>query len=474
MPIRQGEPRRVIVVGAGLAGLATAYELTEAGHDVTILEARNRAGGRVYTLRAPFADGLYAEAGAMFAGGLVGWWAERLGVELFRPEPDDLAFLFHVGGRRLIASRDRPVDWPVELTPEEREAGLRGMRQLYLGQIVSELHDAREEGWPPEALREYDRLSLAEFLRSRGASEGAVALLRLGVIDLYGDGIETVSAANFLASAAAPPPEHRGQGGLIKGGSDNFPRAFAAGLSERIYYGAPVVRIEQDETRVRAVFEQAGRHHAVEGDYLVCAIPFTVLRDVVISPPLSAGKRRAINELQYSSITRIYLQTRRRFWEDEGLSGAAFTDLPVPRVLVHPLGQRPTRGILEAHVGKGRARELALMSEEDRIALGLEEMERIHPGVRDHFEGGASHSWVDDPWTRGGYSSFAPGQMFDLLPHIAGAEGRIHFAGEHTSVYQASMDGALESGERAAQEVMERADAVLKVGACCRTERIFS
>ena len=86
----RGEPSEVIVIGAGLAGLAAAYELVEAGHDVTVLEARNRAGGRLYTLRAPFADGLYAEAGAMFAGGLVGWWAERLGVEMVQPESTNL------------------------------------------------------------------------------------------------------------------------------------------------------------------------------------------------------------------------------------------------------------------------------------------------------------------------------------------------------------------------------------------------
>jgi monoamine oxidase len=456
-----------LVVGAGLAGLSAAYTLAEAGHDVTVLEARNRAGGRLYTLRAPFADGLYAEAGAMFAGGLVGWWADRLGVEMFRPEPDNLAFLFHVRGQRLLAGSDRQVEWPVELTPEERESGLWGMRQMYAD--VDDLPDAGEPAWPAETLAaqrarlesvgacSYDHQSWAGFLRGRGASEGALELFRLGVIDLFGDGIETVSALNFLRPRPDVPETRRAPGGLIKDGSDNLPRAFATKLSERIRYGAPVVRIEQDETRVRAVFEQAGRHHTVEGDYLVCGIPFTVLRGIDVSPPFSAGKRRAIRELQYSSITRIYLQMRRRYWEVDGLSGAAFTDLPVPRVLIHPLGQRPTRGILEAHVGKSLARDLAKRTDAERIEYGLSEMERIHPGVYEDFEGGASHSWVNDPWTLGGYSSFTPGTVLDLMSHIAGPEGRIHFAGEHTSVYQASMGGALESGERAATEILDRA-----------------
>ena len=457
----QDEPAKIVVIGAGLAGLAAAYELVEAGYDVTILEARNRAGGRILTLRAPFADGLHAEAGAMFAGSLVGWWADRLGVEMLRPEPDDLAFLFHVAGQRLVARRDQPPDWPLNLTPEEREAGLRGLRNLYINPTNEELSagHSSDDPWPPESLRPYDSMSWADFLRSRGASEAAVTLLRLGVINLYGDGIETVSAANFLMGAVTPPPEHRSGGGLIKGGTDRLPQALAARLSDRILYGVPVVRIEQTENHVRAAFERSGRHHSVEADFLICTIPFTVLRGVEFAPELSQGKRRAIEGLQYSSITRVFMQTRRRFWEDEGLSGQAHTDLPVPRVLVHPLGLRPTRGILEAHMGGDLARQLADQTEEERMAFGLTEMERIHPGLVDHFEGGTSHSWVDDPYTLGGYSSFGVGQMFDLQPHIAAAEGRIHFAGEHTSIYPASMAGALESGERVAREVMERVSA---------------
>jgi monoamine oxidase len=455
--VRRGPRKRVIVVGAGLAGLAAAYELTEAGHDVTVLEARNRAGGRVHTLRSPFADGLYAEAGAMFAGGLCVHYGELLGVEFFRPDQSDLAGLRILSGRRLVLRQDEPVDWPVELSPEEAEAGARGLWGLYVQPAIEGIGNPLEEGWPPEALREYDQMSYADFLRGQGASEGAVRLLTLGVVDLYGDGVETVSALSFLRqwSAPRPPQMQRPGGGLIKDGSDSLPRAFASRLSERIYYGSPVVRIEQDEQWVRAVFEQAGRHHTLEADYLICTIPFPVLRKVEVSPPFSEGKRRAIEQLQYSSITRMYLQCRRRYWEDEGLNGAALTDLPVPRVLVHPLGQRPTRGILEAHVGHGRARELAEMSPEARIGFALEQMERIHPGVRDHYEAGTSYSWVSDPWTLGGYSSLAPGQTFELAPHIALPEGRVHFAGEHTSVFTASMNGALESGQRAAAEIMD-------------------
>ncbi len=226
-------------------------------------------------------------------------------------------------------------------------------------------------------------------------------------------------------------------------------------MSERIHYGAPVVRVEQDEREVRAVFRRNGTHHTVTGDHLICTIPFTVLRDVEVSPPFSAGKRRAIAELEYSTITRVYLQCRRRYWEDEGESGWSFSDRPVPRTIVHPINPHvhKRRAVLEAHTGRRRARQLAAVGEEERIVFALEQMEGLFPGAREHFEGGTSYSWITDRWTKGGYSSLARGQVFTLLPHIAKPEGRVHFAGEHTSWMSVSMEGALESGNRAARAV---------------------
>lgn len=353
------------------------------------------------------------------------------------------------------------------------------MWRRYVLSVLPEIGDPREEGWPPESLRKYDDVSFARFLRDRGASPAAVALLRLDVFDLYGQGFESMSALAFLRDWAAfsqlapagpeepgePEPvaeeeeageEERGPrvvAGVIDGGSDRLPEALAAGLSNRIRYGAEVLRIEQDAEGVRVAVRSGGRRETVEGDRLVCTIPFPALREIEFSPTLPADKRRAIRNLPYSTITRVYLQVRRRFWEDVGASGEAYADLPVPRVLVHPMARATDRAVLEAHTGKDVGSRLAERSEEERIAFALEHLERIHPGARRYAEGGTSYAWPADPWVRGGYSSYAPGQVFALLPVVARPEGRIHFAGEHTSRLSASMDGALESGMRAAGEV---------------------
>lgn len=456
-PLPHGTARRVIVIGAGLAGLAAADDLTAAGHDVTVLEARTRPGGRLFTIRSPFADGLYAEAGAMFAGGpRITRYAERFGIRLVG-ERSDAAFVYHLRGRRLRLGGG-PVDWPLALTPEEQE-GRWG--ETYIAPLLEDIGDPFAAGWPPESLRRYDDMTLPDLLRSRGASPDLIELLRTDVLHLYDTGIDSLSALWFLRSAAIYATMAReGGGGVIEGGSDRLPRAIAAHLSGRITYGAPVVRIEQDNAEVRAIVSQGGRPRTLTADYLVCAIPFTVLRDVEVAPAFSAGKQRAIRELPYSSITRVYVQMRERFWEQAGESGWAESDLPVPRTIVHPLAPadtRPRRAVLEAHTGREHARRLAGLDEEARLEFALEQLETLYPGARAHAEGGTSYSWVTDPWARGGYSSLRPGQVFGLLPHVAQREGRIFFAGEHTSRMSASMEGAIESGQRAAREIHEAA-----------------
>jgi monoamine oxidase len=131
----------------------------------------------------------------------------------------------------------------------------------------------------------------------------------------------------------------------------------------------------------------------------------------------------------------------------------AATDLPVKWIFDQTVNQPGPRGILEAQATGADARMLSAMPEQERLQVALSYVERVYPGVRDQFELGMSKSWDDDPWARGAYPYFRPGQMRRLLPHIARPEGRVHFAGEHTSSWSGYMQGAIESGLRAAREI---------------------
>jgi monoamine oxidase len=328
------------------------------------------------------------------------------------------------------------------------------MMRKYLGPVLKDIGKPEAADWPAEPLKKYDRMTFSEFLRAQGASADALAVMRLNYFDLMGDGLDDISALMLIREAALQGAE--GQFYAVKGGNDLLPKAFAARLAEKIRYGAPVVKIEHDSQGVRAVFLRAGGgRQTIAGDRLVCTIPFSVLKHIEISPRFSTEKQRAIEELPYTSVSRVYLQSRKKFWAEEGLESNAYTDLPIMAVTDSTFNQPGPRGILHSYMAGRQARRVAAMKEGERISFTLEHMEKVYPGIRENFEGGASKCWDEDEWARGDYAWFKPGQMSSLMSHIARPEGRVHFAGEHASAWPGWMQGALESGNRAAREINE-------------------
>ena len=457
--LRAATPRKVIVLGAGLAGLAAAYELRRAGHEVTVIEARGRAGGRVITLREPFADGLHAEAGALFipqTHDLTLRYGRSFGLSFEPAMPLFESRLYYVRGQRIVSGTSG-VEWPFDLNAEEKELGRSGLWRRYLNDALGLLGDVAAPGWPSgRRLAELDRMSGAEFLRSRGASAGAVALLRVGFLDLMADGIDSYSALQMLQRVALA--QRSGERYYaIRDGSDRLAQGFANALSGHIRYRSAVVRIEPDGAAAGVVVEQDGRRQRLSADRIVCTLPFSVLRGIEVSPPFSSEKKRAIDELPYTSVVRVLMQFGEKFWNAQNIHVLTATDMPIGWFFEHTVNQPGKRGILEAQAAGAAARRLSALREAERAEFALYHLERIYPGARKHYERAHSYSWDEDPWARGAFAYFRPGQMTTLMPHLARAEGRVHFAGDHTSLWSGWMQGALESGLRAAREVSQAA-----------------
>ena len=362
-------PKRVVICGAGLAGMVAGYELSQLGHNVTILEARMRPGGRAHTLREPFSDGLYAEAGAA-----------RI------PDNHDLTLkyikMFDVSLEPMYPSRQQAVR-------------LDGGQRRVVG---------------PEGFTE-----------------------ALG--------------QNFGSELGGNPSRWS----KVKGGTDLFPKAFAQRLADKIHYGAPVVRIEQDANSARAIFLHNNSPETISADHILCAMPFSVLRRVELpATNFSERKRDIIQKLQYDSVSRVYLQSKKRFWEEKGLSGFAFTNEAVE--IWQPTWSQPgPRGILMTYARPGQAESIASLKETERISSTLTQLDGIFPGLRENFEGGTSKVWMEDEWSRGAWSFVGPRDFVTANQ----AEGRIHFAGEHLSPFFSWMQGALQSGLRAVKEINE-------------------
>ena len=453
---RRGAGKKIVIAGAGLAGLSAAYELVQAGHSVTLLEARTRPGGRVFTLREPFADGLHVDTGANTLPSshrYVMKYLKQFDLKLIpwlQPELASLGFIFHMRGVRI-----RPGDGqglPYSLSQVEKDMGLPAMVVKYFMSATADVGDPLQADWPGAALEALDRQSIAELMRSRGATADAVSLLGLQYyLDLPAEGMYETSSLYLLRDAVLNPESDAIY--KIKGGMDLLPRAFAARLSDHILYGSPVVRIEQRPAGVEVSFLRNGRTEKIAGDYALCTLPFSVLKRVELAPEVSPGKRQAIEGLGYSACTRVFLQCRRRFWMEQKLSGFASTDLPIAYLFDSTSESAGARGMLEAYIPGPKAREMSARPEADRLAFALEQVEKVHPQVRDYYEGGACKSWEEDPWAGGAYSYYKPGTVRALHPHVASTEGRLLFAGEHTSPWPHWMQGALYSGLRAAREI---------------------
>src|SRR5258707_1300823 len=163
---RTGSPKTIVIIGAGLAGLSAGYELKAAGHDVTILEARNRPGGRVHTLREPFTDGLYAEAGATRIPDnheLPLSYIKDFDLTLIPFRPSGLSTVYHINGKRLKVKQREQIDWPVDLTEDEKKLGLPGMRDRYINSVLKEFGDKTGSSSPSESLKKYDQMSWTDF-----------------------------------------------------------------------------------------------------------------------------------------------------------------------------------------------------------------------------------------------------------------------------------------------------------------------
>ena len=441
---------KVLVLGAGLAGLVAALELKNAGHDVTVLEATARPGGRVHTLREPFSDGLYAEAGAgriPSTHDLTLHYIRQFNLPLVPFYPASGSSIYFIKGRRFRVDDAHPLPMSqvdLKLNAAERKEGLGSLERLYLDQAQREVGQVLAQDWPSSAmLRRYGFLSISDFLRAQGASEDAIAFLV--------SGYQKEAALDFLrdlASHQAP------QLSKIAGGNDRLPQAFAAQLSAHIMYGAQAVRLEQTGIGTSVTVLQGGLTRQVSADYLVCAIPFTVLRTMEISPAFSARKQQAIHSMTYGAVSRVFLQTRSKFWEKQGCTGFAIVDRAME--LWNPSWNQPgRRGLLMAYAYEHLAREIAAQNPAARVTDMLNYFDQVHPGTKANFEAGASWVWDEQPFARGAYCVYQPGELDSMLAEARRPEGRIIFAGEHCSSHPAWMQGALEPGLRAAALVQK-------------------
>lgn len=430
--------KHVVVAGAGLAGLAAARDLEAHGARVTVLEARERVGGRVHTIREGFANGAHAEAGADLIESQqthVLELARAVGLEPVRILR--LGFGYYGPGNR---GRRR-----VHRGPMPFEAAARALEP-----VTGDYCRAGKD-WESGVAAGIARLSVADWVA--GAKTNAE--LRAGLRGLRGFFLadpEDLSLIQLVDQFAQAGPPGKDQFFRIDGGNDRLPQAIARRLKGRLLLNTVVRRVRQDARGVRVTIEERGTRREIGGDYFLAAIPATTLRDVIVTPTLPPLQRRAIASLKYGDATRMLLQFERPFWRKALRPRGFGTDLPIGAVWEGDEEQKGRGAILSLLAGGRASGELQSIAAGEGIkgvTRRLAWLGRPAPLLESW-----TISWEDDPWSRGGYAYFDPSFDPALRRWLRAPTGRIVFAGEHTSVEsQGFMNGAIESGLRASAEL---------------------
>ena len=447
-PAPSGET--ILVVGAGMAGLVAAHRLREAGKRVIVIEARDVPGGRVRTVRE-FSAGLYGELGAARIADTHHFaihWINELGLSLVPFQPRGGVTILALNGRRARSDDEAArARLATNLKPDER--GLTPP-QLLIKYITGQPEELASTEFDPEAprWREYDRVTWAQWLRSRGASDDAVALMTLGGHS------STLSALYLLRQIML----HRDSGGYLKidGGFDRLPRALAGRLADSVRYRTELVRLDRTDRAVRATVRTGDREEVIAADRVVLTVPFSVLDGIAVDPPFSSLKTQIIQTLPYYPATRFLIETTTRFWERERLSGGARTDGPAD-IWDMSFGQPGARGLLSVTTG-GEFIDGALagLTPEQRSTYGGLMARAAYPDIANQSQKVIAHRWDDEPYARGAFSVFRPGQMSQWSKAILTPEGRVHFAGEHTSAHSGWIEGAIWSAEHVAEEILQQ------------------
>ena len=443
----------VLIAGAGLAGLTAARELTKKGAAVTVIDARERVGGRVFTVREPFVHGQHAEAG----GDLIDESQTEIckliadvGLRTARILPGGFTSVRQVGARPArIAGTRGWHDLARRLQPEVRAFCVS--EQRWDGGVADSLARESVAHW-------LDRIRAPKALR-----DVAVGLRGFFLADP--DELSLLALADQFAEDGVPGSEKMFR---IIGGNDRLPAALAKALGSRIRLQTILRRVTQTRSGVTAALESNGRVSEARFDYLVCALPATTVRAVVFEPALPELQRQATADLKYGAATKTALQFDRAPWRKRGKPRGFGTALPIGAVWdgneeQHQSGlprrsrEAAKAGILTLLAGGGASsatRDMLAAEGPSRIVRELSWLNLKNTELM----AWTSLTWEHEQWSRGGYAFFDTQFPPSLRYWLARPVDRVFFSGEHTSLrWQGYMNGAVETGLRAAEEVSARA-----------------
>ena len=468
LPRGSGQGKRVVILGAGISGMAAAYELSKAGYRCTILEATGRAGGRNLTVRGgdvieetggrqrvgfDQGDHLYANLGPAripYHHRAILGYCKEFGVELEVFTNDNRAALFH--------NRERFGGKPV--AARQVITDTRGyIAELLAKAINRDALEAEITGEDKERILDmlvrFGGLNKEQLYKgsNRGGYQGEKihAGLKAGDVNEPLDLNEILKAdfwrykLHYSHFLNANPTLFQAVGGM-----DAIAKAFEKRLQPLIRYRTVVTEIRKTPTGVRIVVGG----EAIDADFAICTIPAPVLKD--IPNDFSPETRATIESITFVPAVKVAFQARRRFWEEDHAiyGGISWTDQDITQIWYPPYGYHRDKGIIMgAYIwGQKPGQRYGDMTPRERLRAAIAEGERIHPGYAAEIESGVSRSWAKTPFQKGGW----PRSRHKSPEALQRPDGAIHFAGDQVTGLPGWQEGAVLGAHMVIKAINER------------------
>jgi monoamine oxidase len=446
--------RDVVVIGAGIAGLHAALTLEAAGLKVLVLEAQQRVGGRIHSMRQL---GNTAEAGGTYIGAgysrLIGA-AERHGIELMDVTP--VLTFFREQDLVYRGEIIRQADWPTHPVNDFPAGDKEHLPWNYHRILTMRANPLASPGdWLAPEHAGLD-IPAHDWFRAQGLSERAIELA-YGLNVSFGRDAYDVSALLLLfrgafskSQRAVAPKDSLGY--TARHGVQQIPEAMAAALGGGVELGHAVTAIALDADRATV---RCSNGSSFTCRHVIAALPVGVLRGIAIDPALPKAQAEALANLPSQPLTQVYLAPKSRFWEQDGYAASLFTDTHAGMLAAARNRDRPTEVTsLTAWVTGTQAADLDRLSPADAGRTVIAAIEKIRPAAKGQLEVLGLHSWGRDPYAAGAWAYFRPGDVTRYAAVLGSAHGRLKFCGEHLALESRGMEGAMESAEEAVSAIL--------------------